>query len=154
MDVYRPLGITILAIILITAAALIIIGGTIIVNTALQPHYLQLAQAQGFFVWFYIIGMDPMSLASVSINMSEQQTGIFLWYVVFVLFLIYSGLCVPAGIGLFYMKNWGRYLAFVVGIFSIIACIIAIYTIFSLILLAFGIGLIVYLMSGVKYEFQ
>ncbi|MFB0563764.1 MAG: hypothetical protein ACETWM_21415 [Candidatus Lokiarchaeia archaeon] len=154
MDVHRPLGVTILSILLIIAAALIIIGGTILVNTALQPHYLQLAQSQGLFVWFSIIGMDDLTLASVSINMSEQQTGIFLWYGVFVLFLIYSGLCVPAGIGLFYMKNWGRYLAFAVGIFSIIAGIIAIFTMFSLILLAFGIGLIVYLMSGVKYEFE
>ena len=155
MGVYRPLGVTIISILLIIAAALIIIGGTILVYAVLQSEYLNLSLSYWIGYELFITGGgDDFMLAGISGFLSGEQTDIYIWYGLFVCFLIYSGLSFPAGIGLFYMKNWGRYLALVVSIFSMILGVITIFWLVGLIPLGFGIGMLVYLVGDVKYEFQ
>ncbi len=158
MAVHRPSGVTILAILLMIAAALILIVGTILVNAALQPAYsdLALSNAVGYASYVFLGGPtgNAFTIANISGILSEKQNSIYFFYGLFVSFIIYAGLSVPAVIGLLYMKNWGRILALLVGIFSIIVGVITMFWLVGLILLLFGIFMLVYLAGNVKYEFE
>ncbi|MFB0563767.1 MAG: DUF2127 domain-containing protein [Candidatus Lokiarchaeia archaeon] len=157
MNVYRPLGITILAIILIIAAALIIIVGTILVNSVLPSQYAEIALSQG--ITMYLIKADLFAPYILTVVGSEQND-INLWYGVFGCFIVYSGLYITSGIGLLYMKNWGRILAMIIGVISIITGIFLFLTmslfglLIGILFLALGLATVVYLAGDVKYEFQ
>jgi hypothetical protein len=137
------------------AAPLLIIGGTILLIAAIQSAYPQLALTYWAVYEMYIKpGIMPgLELATINSAISGPQNNINLWYGLLVGFIIYAGLCFPAAIGLLYMKNWGRYLALVVSIASIVAGVITILWLVGLIPLGFGIGMLVYLLGDVKHEF-
>jgi len=89
-------------------------------------------------------------LSSVFSNLSSVDYLHLATFIVLIAVVLY----VIAAVGLLKMKNWGRYLALIIGIFDIIVGVIGLIAIVGLIPLIFGIIIVVYLAGDVKYEFE
>lgn len=104
--------------------------------------------------------MDALSKAGFSTEMFYFYELVNLYSLALWVVPIFGVMSVPASIGLFFMKIWGRYLGIILGIVSIILAV----TLFlfgpyrfslllTMIFLVFGVVLIVYLFGDLKYEF-
>nr|MDO8080501.1 hypothetical protein [Candidatus Freyarchaeota archaeon] len=154
MGVYRPSGVTALAIIFIILAVAGIIAG-IALEAIFVPMYQNMIISNEIndFVSFFIlyntypfpIEMSFLLLASMFTSMISLMTtmlpliNILHWAVVAA--LISSVAYFIASFGLLSMKKWGYYLALILGILSLPSVI--------------GIVIVVYLLvSDIKYEFE
>nr|MDO8082053.1 hypothetical protein [Candidatus Freyarchaeota archaeon] len=163
MGVYRPLGITAMAIALIILAPLGVIMGIIITTSLLPQEYVYQFLVIGSFIWVQSLPVsyrNPLGGTSVGFTLSDINDVISVFYLGAVVFPILSGICVLASYGLLHMKNWGRYTTIILGIIAIGTGIAFLFTfsiygvILGLLIMIAGIVAIVYLSRNVKYEFQ
>nr|MDO8082800.1 hypothetical protein [Candidatus Freyarchaeota archaeon] len=124
MGVHRPVGIIALAIILMIVAMLGIIGGiTLLPGLALEESVLQLQQSL-FNIWtysyYYETGYFPMEFVGIGMVYAERERFLFFLTSVAWIGFIFGGVSLPTSIGLLSMKKWGRYLAIITGVLTII----------------------------------
>ncbi|MEM2145094.1 MAG: hypothetical protein QW279_07020 [Candidatus Jordarchaeaceae archaeon] len=155
MGVYRPTGVTALAIIFLILGVASIIS-VIAVEVMLTSAYQNMVISNIFnnLLTFYTVNEYPswfdvdislFLLTSVLTNAisfaTSMQSLTNIMYFAIALGLVSSVLCFTASYGLFSMKKWGYYLALVIGILSLPSII--------------GIILVIYLLvSDIKYEFE
>lgn len=153
MDVYRPRGITALAIILIMLAVLGFITGIVIGIEILKSYhnsmYINILFALlAFHTPSMLLG--PSFLYYLSFAYINQSNINGLWFR-FSAVLIYSGIYLISSVGLLYMKKWGYYLTLIIGILNITGGLFTL--LLGIIPLIFGIAIVLYLLSDIKYEF-
>ncbi|MBS7249398.1 MAG: DUF2127 domain-containing protein [Candidatus Freyarchaeota archaeon] len=145
---YRPGGVIALAILFFIFGALGIIGGIAIELTVIAQSYTTL---HNMILWDAILRrVDFFTL----ILAASQLSYISMSHFFVVCIVIFSGLYLLAGVGLFMMKNWGRMLALILGILNIVGGIFEMFSLVGIIPLVFGIIVLVYLMGDVKYDFE
>ncbi|MGQ9723084.1 MAG: hypothetical protein ACUVXA_17410 [Candidatus Jordarchaeum sp.] len=156
MEVYRPVGVIIFSAIFIILAFLELVFGVLMGVGLYYSYYMT--------VWGNVV-LSIVYMPSPPIPM-EFGTYFMLWFIfhafwnrtLFILLrlgafalLIGAVLHTTSGIGLLFMRKWGYYLALITGILDVVG---GFTTLFALPLLIFGIGVIVYLLTDVKYYFE
>ncbi len=151
MKVYRPSGVTAIAIYFMIIAGLGIIVG-ILGETYYITNYINSTYSD------LIFGMSLPYVPSFSsesgiyfiyfavINAINDLSSVIYLHLVVVVILFGSGLHLIGSAGLLRMKKWGYYLAIIIGILNI-------FTLF-IIGIIIGILILVYLLRDVKYEFE
>jgi hypothetical protein len=153
---YRPNGVLAIAIILIIFAVLGLIGAITfeLIFVAAEYQNASLIAMVNFMLSLYF-GVPLMHALIVnSITLYFAQSNIIYMHVGAVVVIIFSVVYIITAIGLLGMKNWGRYLALIIGILSIIEGVIGLLVLIGIIPLIFGIIVVVYLNGDVKYEFE
>lgn len=153
MDVYRPGGVITITIFFIIIAALEIIGGVIYVFLALSVNSRILSIIFAGII-YGMLGYSPLTLIFSIIEELSYTNGYFL---VGLVLLISSGLYLFSSIGLILMKRWGRYLALIVGILTVVDGVFAflyISPIIGFLFVIFGLIVLFYLVTDVKYSFE
>ena len=159
MEVYRPGGITALAIIFLILAILGILGAiaievfivanyyyTMNLNLVLTLDLLRNPSIPHHFAMYYLYTSLMSMMSDLSyVNMLHVGT---------IAILASSVLYIAAGFGLLYMKKWGYYLALIIGILNIVGGVVSLLSLVGIINLVFGIIIVVYLLGDVKYEFE
>jgi len=160
----RPGGVVALAVIFIIIAVLGVIGA--IVLEAVTVSQYQASNFANFLqiplAYLFSAGLPPlyrefiimMAITSAFSSVGSTMATIGYINIGVLIGLIFIVFYILAAIGLLMMKNWGRILALIVGIFDIIGGIFALFAIVGLIPLIIGIVIVVYLSGDVKYEFE
>ena len=165
---YRPTGVTAISILLIIGGIIGTLIGIGLWNDGLASYTHGIG---GLILTLISISIHPpASSPAIVILMQElwftqPDLQVAYWLQFMGLFIAVSSLMyIVSTPGLLLMKNWGRYLALLIGIADIIFGIIAMIAsfinislilglIFGLIALVWGIILTVYLLGEVKYDF-
>ncbi|WXG42265.1 MAG: hypothetical protein WED07_16115 [Candidatus Freyarchaeum deiterrae] len=153
---YRPGGVTELAVIFILLAALGI-GVTVFIEEVLVAGQVQKAFLGGIFSVMTGLSLglplgDTLLLATFST--ASYQSAVGFYHIAAVIAIMYAAICLLTAIGLFGMKIWGYYLAFIIGIFDITVGVIGLFLIVGIIPLVFGIVVLVYLSRDIKDKFK
>ncbi|MHA1644135.1 MAG: hypothetical protein ACTSV0_03795 [Candidatus Freyarchaeota archaeon] len=160
MDVYRPGGVQALAIFFIIAS---ILGFFFVARTAatFNSEYL------GVVLYYYSLSQilprypphGPVYLYLALGNAIYHTSTLGAMPIIVIITLITSGVCLPASIGLLYMKGWGRRLSLLVGVLNLIMGVIlllfpGVLFLIGAAILILGIVILWYLTGEVKYEFE
>lgn len=151
MSVYRPSGVTVIAIVFVIIAAIGIISGGLLVFYIPMSQNMTIYSA--IYNYFYLqsnISLFPPEYAIILLNaaymnliismMNAQSLANMVYWVVAAV-VISSAACEITAFGLLSMKKWGYYLAIILGILSIPSII--------------GLVIVIYLLvSDVKDDFE
>ena len=156
-----PAGIILLAIIFIIIS---VVGFILALGTATLSGRIFYDTVMDFLLISSVLNNPYISpgLAIILLYPSMGTTtlgtvGIGLLPLLFVGSLIFAVLYFIASVGLLYMKNWGYYLALIIGIINIIGGVLILVVaidLTGLIILVFGIVIVVYLMRKAKFYFE
>ncbi|MBS7249251.1 MAG: hypothetical protein KIH08_01465 [Candidatus Freyarchaeota archaeon] len=156
MEVYRPLGVIIFSAIFIVVAFLELVVG-VLTGMGLDYSYYMTVLGNVFLSMLYMPSPSvPMSFETYfmllfMLHAFWNQTLFTILRLAVILLLIGGVLNAASGVGLLSMKKWGYYLALITGILNVGEGFTAM---FAFPLLIFGIGVIVYLWTDVKYYFE
>jgi hypothetical protein len=156
MSVYRPGGITVIAVFYIIFAVLGVFA-IIVIEGVLVPMY-QSTVSQNYVLDLLMFAVYPfppipieflLSFILVSYFSAMSSLSFLVYFHVGVLVILTASvLYFISSVGLLIMKKWGYYLALILAILNIVCGI------FTLVNLIIGIVLTVYLAGDVKYEFE
>ncbi|WXG42269.1 MAG: hypothetical protein WED07_16135 [Candidatus Freyarchaeum deiterrae] len=163
---FRPNGVTALAIIFIILAALGVIGA-IFIEAVFIPQY-QISNFVNLLSIPLIYSLSaslppelaqilPITIAFIiGTIISSNMSFLSFMYIGVLISLIAVPLLIISAVGLFRIKQWGRYLGIIVGILFIIGGIISVIFILTggILIVSAGIMIVVYLYSVVKEDFE
>lgn len=156
MEVYRPLGVIIFSAIFMVVAFLELVVG-VLIGMGIDYSYYVTVLGNAFLSMLYVPSPPvPMSFETYfmllfTLHAFWNQTLFTILRLVVILLLIGGVLNAASGVGLLSMKKWGYYLALITGVLNVCGGFTAM---FAFPLLIFGIGVIIYLWSDVKYYFE
>ncbi|MGQ9722332.1 MAG: hypothetical protein ACUVXA_13530 [Candidatus Jordarchaeum sp.] len=148
MKIYRPLGVTVIAIFFIITAVLGLTAG-VMFEIYYVANYINSIYTNLFFslnLVYYIpeYGIYYLFMGlSVAIN---DMSSVIYYHLAVVAVLVGAFVHLIASSGLLYMKKWGYYLTIIIRILNIIAL--------GIVGIVLGIIILVYLLGDVKYEFE
>ncbi len=165
MSVHRPAGIIALTIIFFISAGLLILLEIAIANILIPGQYQSIYTLISLDWYGVSTGYTsfPLSYQGFPPIMGTYLTNLDYLNLGLIIISIFPLLYIVSSIGLLLMRNWGRYMALIlgtlsllVGIFMVIPPFLSIPPFFlvGLLFLVLGLATVVYLAGGVKYEFQ